>query len=118
MNWGFFRFNSDEQRDQKLNLFEAVELDKVYATNGDSFEEFLTTAVSDGDTIYISNIMSDLGLEPQNWIRAFRYFEEHPDVKLVILEGLVNEPLLYLNKARATRIVKIFSNMLASGQIS
>lgn len=117
MNWGFFRFNSDEQREQKLNLFEAVELDKVYATNGNSFEEFLTTVVSDGDTIYISTL-SDFGTEPQHWIREFRYFEEHPDVKLVILEGLVNEPLLYLNKARATRIVKIFSNMLASGQIS
>ena len=117
MNWGYFCFYSDEQREQKLNLFEVVELDKVYATNGDSFEEFLTTVVSDGDTIYISTL-ADFGTEPQHWIRAFRYFEEHPDVKLVILEGLVNEPLLYLNKSRATRIVKIFSAMLASGQIS
>ena len=117
MKTGYLKFNTDEQREQKLNLFEAVELDKVYATNGNSFEEFLTTVVSDGDTIYISTL-ADFGTEPQSWIRAFRYFEEHPDVKLVILEGLVNEPLLYLNKSRATRIVKIFSAMLASGQIS
>ena len=117
MKTGYFKFNTDEQREQKLNLFEAVELDKVYATNGDCFEEFLDTVVSPSDTIYISTL-ADFGAEPQYWIRAFRYFEEHPDVKLVILEGLVNEPLLYLNKSRATRIVKIFSAMLASGQIS
>lgn len=118
MNIGFFKFNNQEERIEKQELFNEVEnLDKVYATNGDSFEEFLDTVVSPSDTIFISTL-ADFGTEPQHWIRAFRYFEEHPDVKLVILEGLVNEPLLYLNKSRATRIVKIFSAMLASGQIS
>ena len=118
MNIGFFKFNNQEERIEKQELFNEVEnLDKVYATNGDSFEEFLATVVSEGDTIYISN-MSDFGSEPQHWIRALRYFEEHNDVKVVILEGIVNEPLLYINKSRASRIVKIFSNMLASGQIS
>ena len=118
MNIGFFKFNNQEERIEKQELFNEVEnLDKVYATNGDSFEEFLATVVSEGDTIYISN-MTDFGSEPQHWIRALRYFEEHKDVKVVVLEGLVNEPLLYLNKSRATRIVKIFSAMLASGQIS
>ena len=118
MNIGFFKFNNQEERIEKQELFNQVEnLDKVYATNGDSFEEFLATVVSEGDTIYISN-MSDFGSEPQHWIRALRYFEEHKDVKVVVLEGIVNEPLLYINKSRASRIVKIFSNMLASGQIS
>ena len=118
MRIGFFVFKNQEDRIKQSELFNEVEnLDKVYATNGDSFEEFLDTVVSPFDTIFISNL-SNIGSEPQHWIRAFRYFEEHPDVKLVILEGLVNEPLLYLNKSRATRIVKIFSAMLASGQIS
>lgn len=118
MNIGFLKYGNNAELAEKMQLYNEVEnLDKVYATNGDSFEEFLATVVSEGDTIYISN-MSNFGSEPQHWIRTLRYFEEHKDVKLVVLEGIVNEPLLYINKSRASRIVKIFSNMLASGQIS
>ena len=36
MRKGYFKFNTDEQREQKLNLFEAIELDNIYATNGDT----------------------------------------------------------------------------------
>ena len=117
MNWGFFHFYSDEEREQKLNLFEDVELDKVYATNGDSFEEFLATVVSEGDTIYISN-MSDFGSNPKHLIRALRYFEENESVNVIVLEGLVNEPLLGLTKGGASKIVKTFTKMLTTGQIS
>ena len=117
MNWGFFRFNSEEQREQKLNLFEVENLDKVYATNGDSFEEFLATVVSEGDTIYISN-MSDFGSNPKNLIMALRYFEENESVNVIVLEGLVNEPLLGLTKGGASKIVKTFTKMLTTGQIS
>ena len=118
MNIGFFEFNNQEERIEKQELFDEVEnLDKVYATNGDSFEEFLATVVSEDDTIYISN-MSDLGSNPKHLIRALRYFEENESVKVVVLEGLVNEPLLGLTKGGASKIVKTFTKMLTTGQIS
>ena len=42
MNIGFLKFRNQEERIEKQELFDNVEnLDKVYATNGDSFEEFL-----------------------------------------------------------------------------
>lgn len=118
MNVGFFKFSDDAERAEKQELFNEVEnLDKVYATNGNSFEEFLATVVSEGDTIFISN-MSDFGSEPQHLIRALRYFEEHESVKVIVLEGIVNEPLLGLTKGGATKIVKRFTAMLSTGQIS
>ena len=118
MNIGFFEFNNQEERIEKQELFDEVEnLDKVYATNGDSFEEFLATVVSEGDTIYISN-MTDFGSNPKHLIRALRYFEENESVKVVVLEGLVNEPLLGLTKGGASKIVKTFTKMLTTGQIS
>ena len=118
MNIGFFEFNNQEERIEKQELFNEVEhLDKVYATNGDSFEEFLATVVSEGDTIYISN-MSDFGSNPKHLIRALRYFEENESVNVVVLEGIVNEPLLGLTKGGASKIVKTFTKMLTTGQIS
>lgn len=118
MNVGFFKFSNQEERVEKQELFDNVEnLDKVYATNGDSFEEFLLTVVSDGDTIYISN-MSDFGSNPKHLIRALRYFEENESVNVVVLEGIVNEPLLGLTKGGASKIVKTFTKMLTTGQIS
>ena len=118
MNVGFFKFSNHEERIEKQELFDNVEnLDKVYATNGDSFEEFLLTVVSDGDTIYISN-MSDFGSNPKHLIRALRYFEENESVNVVVLEGIVNEPLLGLTKGGASKIVKTFTIMLTTGLIS
>ena len=117
MNWGFFRFNSDEQREQKLNLFEVENLDKVYSTNGDSFEEFLATVVSEGDTIYVPNL-SNCYSEFQQLLRILDYLKANESVKIVVLEGVVNEFWLGVTTGQAAKAAKDFNKMLSTGQIS
>ena len=116
MRRGYFKFNTDEQREQKLNLFEAVELDTVYASNDDSFEEFLATTVSDGDTIYVSTL-SNCYSEFQQLLRILDYLKANESVKLVVLEGVVNEFWLGVTTGQAAKAAKDFHKMLTTGQI-
>ena len=117
MRRGYFKFNTDEQREQKLNLFEAIEVDNIYATNGDSFEEFIATVVSEGDTIYISNL-SDCYSEFQQFLRILDFLKANESVKLVVLEGVVNEFWLGVTTGQAAKAAKDFHKMLTTGQIS
>ncbi len=117
MRKGYFKFNTDEQREQKHKLFQDVELDTVYASNGDSFEEFLATVVSEGDTIYISNL-SDCYSEFQQLLRILDYLKANESVKLVVLEGVVNEFWLGVTTGQAAKAAKDFHKMLTTGQIS
>ena len=49
---GYFSFTSEEERKSKEALYEQVELDKLYAGNGeDSFFEFFNTVLNDDDTL-------------------------------------------------------------------
>ena len=118
MNIGFFKFNNQEERIEKQELFNEVEhLDKVYATNGDSFEEFLATVVSEGDTIYISNLL-DCYSEFQQLLRILDFLKANESVKLVVLEGVVNEFWLGVTTGQAAKAAKDFHKMLTTGQIS
>ena len=118
MHIGFLKFNNDVERAEKMQLFNEVEnLDKVYATNGDSFEEFLATVVSEADTIYVSSLF-DCYSEFQQLLRILDYLKANESVKIVVLEGVVNDFWLGVTTGQAAKAAKDFNKMLASGQIS
>jgi hypothetical protein len=118
MHRGYLKFHTDVEREKKQELFDEVEnLEKVYATNGDSFEEFLVTVVSEGDTIYIPSL-SDCYSEFQQLLRILDFLKANESVKLVVLEGVVNEFWLGVTTGQAAKAAKDFHKMLTTGQIS
>ena len=118
MHIGFLKFNNDVERAETMQLFNEVEnLDKVYATNGDSFEEFLATVVSESDTIYVSSLF-DCYSEFQQLLRILDYLKANESVKIVVLEGVVNDFWLGVITGQAAKAAKDFNKMLSSGQIS
>ena len=118
MNIGFLKYGNNAELAEKMQLYNEVEnLDKVYATNGDSFEEFLATVVSEGDTIYVSNL-SDCYSEFQQLLRILDYLKANESVKIVVLEGVVNDFWLGVTTGQAAKAAKDFNKMLSTGQIS
>ena len=118
MHVGFFKFNNQEERIEKQELFNEVEnLDKIYATNGDSFEEFLATVVSEGDTIYISNL-SDCYSEFQQLLRILDYLKANESIKIILLENVLSEFWFGVTTGQAAKAAKDFNKMLTTGQIS
>ena len=118
MHIGFLKFNNDVERAEKMQLFNEVEnLDKVYATNGDSFEEFLATVVSEGDTIYVPSL-SNCYSELQPLLRILDYLKANQSVKIIVLEGVLSDFWFGATTGQGAKAAKDFNKMLASGQIS
>lgn len=118
MNIGFLKYSNNAELAEKMQLYNEVEnLDKVYATNGDSFEEFLATVVSEGDTIYVSSL-SKCYSGFQQLLRILDYLKANESVKIVVLEGVVNEFWLGVTTGQAAKAAKDFHKMLTTGQIS
>ncbi len=113
---GYFSFTSEADRKDKEAMFEQVEIDKLYAGNGeDSFFEFLNTVLNDDDTLIISSF-ADFGSEFMQLLHALDYIK-HSDINVVVLEGVHNEYFFGITTGQATKVAKDFAHMLFSGKI-
>ena len=113
---GYFRFTDDADRKSKEALFQQVELDKLYAGNGeDSFFEFLNTVLNDDDTLVISSL-ADFGIEFMQLLHALDYIK-HCDINVVVLEGVHNEYFFGITTGKAAKVAKDFAHMMFNGKI-
>ena len=112
---GYFADGVD--RKSKEAMFEQVDVDKLYAGNGeDSFFEFLNTVLCDDDTLVISSF-ADFGNEFMQLLHALDYIK-HSDINVIVLEGVHNEYFFGITTGQAAKVAKDFTKMLTTGQIS
>ena len=113
---GYFGFTSEADRKAKEAMFEQVELDKLYAGNGDdSFFEFLNTVLNDEDTLVISSF-TDFGNQFMQVLHALDYIK-HSNIDVVVLNGVHNEYFFGITTGQAAKVAKDFAHMLFSGKI-
>lgn len=113
---GYFSFISEEERKSKEALYEQVELDKLYAGNGeDSFFEFLNTVLNDDDTLVISSF-ADFGNQFMQVLHALDHIK-HSNIDVIVLNGIQNEYFFGITTGKAAKVAKDFAHMLFSGKI-
>ncbi len=113
---GYFGFTDDADRKSKEALFQQVELDKLYAGNGeDSFFEFLNTVLNDDDTLVISSF-TDFGNQFMQVLHALDYIK-HSNIDVIVLNGVHNEYFFGITTGQAAKVAKDFAHMLFSGKI-
>ena len=113
---GYFSFTGEEERKSKEALYEQVELDKLYAGNGeDSFFEFLNTVLNDEDTLVISSF-ADFGNQFMQVLHALDYIK-HSNIDVIVLNGVHNEYFFGITTGQAAKVAKDFAHMLFSGKI-
>lgn len=113
---GYFSFKSEADRKDKEAMFEQVEIDKLYAGNGeDSFFEFLNTVLCDEDTLVITSF-NDFGKEFMQLLHALDYIK-HSNINVVVLEGIHNEYFFGITTGQAAKVAKDFAHMLFNGKI-
>ena len=113
---GYFGFTDDTDRKSKEALFQQVELDKLYAGNGeDSFFEFLNTVLDDEDTLVISSF-ADFGNQFMPLLHALNYIK-HSNINVIVLNGAHNEYFFGITTGQAAKVAKDFAHMLFSGKI-
>lgn len=113
---GYFSFTSEEERKFKEALYEQVELDKLYAGDGeDSFFEFLNAVLNDEDTLVISSF-TDFGNQFMQVLHALDHIK-HSNIDMVVLNGVHNEYFFGITTGQAAKVAKDFAHMLFSGKI-
>ena len=114
---GYFSFTSEADRKDKEAMFEQVEIDKLYAGNGeDSFFEFLNTVLNDDDTLVITSF-ADFGKEEfMQLLHALDYIK-HSNINVIVLNGVQNEYFFGITTGQAAKVAKDFAHMLFSGKI-
>ena len=113
---GYFSFSSEKEKQSKESLFQQVELDKLYAGNGDdSFFEFLNTVLNDEDTLVISSF-TDFGNQFMQVLHALNYIK-HSNINVIVLNGAHNEYFFGITTGQAAKVAKDFAHMLFSGKI-
>lgn len=113
---GYFSFTDEADRKAKEKLFGQVDLDKLFAGNGeDSFFEFLNTVLCDGDTLVISSF-TDFGKQFMQLLHALDYIKDN-DINVIVLESVHNEYFFGVTTGQAAKVAKDIAHMVFSGKI-